>query len=325
MAMTRRAFAALGAAIALDSGILRATRSAAAAGNQPLFNSTMRLGVFSGGFNPGSAAAFEAWLGRKSAYNVDFVSQAGYTGSDTIESSAGYITNTWSSANRPDRNMLFSIPIATNQDTSLVNVAAGLYDARYRSVAHIIAAPYPKAIIRLGWEFNGGWYPWAANGRILDYIHAFRRISQIFKAVAKGFTIDWCPNLGSNDFPAENAYPGDDVVDVIGMDAYDGNILNISDPVKRWPVFRDQDHGLTWHAQFAGKHKKPMSYPEWATGEGAGDNPYFIYSMYSWMTSNNVAYASYWDSDLTFQGQLSQGQYPQAAAEYKRDFGTYEL
>jgi hypothetical protein len=284
----------------------------------------LEIGVFSGGFNPAAADAFEAWVGRRSDYNVDFFSQTGFTGKDNIVDSANWLVSVWKKANRPDRNMLFSVPLATNQDRSLAHVAAGSYDEQYKKVAAAVARAYPKAIIRIGWEFNGDWYPWAAKGRTEDYIAAFRRVASIFKDASNQFTIDWCANLGPGQFPAEQAYPGDDVVDVIGVDAYDANWLKIADPVARWPKFRDQDHGLIWHAQFAAAHQKPMSYPEWASGKEAGDNPYFIQQMYLWITTNNVAYTSYWNSNSSFKGQLSNGQYPLAAAMYLQTFGSYK-
>jgi len=131
--------------------------------------------------------------------------------------------------------------------------------------------------------------------------------------------------MGYHQFPAELAYPGDDVVDVIGVDAYnDGNFPRIADPIARWIKFRDQDHGLAWHARYAAAHKKPMSYPEWASGGGADDDPYFIQQMYAWMTTHNVAYASYWNSNSDFRGALSNNQYPQAADMYLQTFARYQ-
>lgn len=287
--------------------------------------SELQLGVFSGGFSPAKAEAFETWAGRRSAYNVEFLSQVGFTGKDSISDSAQWVVGVWLKAQRPDRNMMFSVPLATNQDKSLANVAAGTYDKTYEDAARAISKGYPKAIVRPGWEFNGDWYPWAAKGRTADYIGAFRRVTAIFRAASPTFIVDWCPNLGPNQFPAEQAYPGDDVVDVIGLDGYDNNWLKIDDPVARWPKYRDQDHGLAWHAKFAAEHGKPMSYPEWATGKDAGDNPHFIERMYHWITTHDVAYASYWDSNAAFKGQLSNNQYPNASAMYLKTFAKHPV
>ncbi len=284
----------------------------------------LSIGVFSGGYDPTTAAKFEKWLGRKSDFNVDFFSYTEYTGSDPLAGSASWDVGVWAGANRPDRNMLFSIPLSTLQDPSLKNVAKGLYDAQYQQVAKSIAAHYPNAVIRIGWEFNGNWYPWAAKGKGGDYINAFRRVSKIFTSVSPAFTIDWCPGIGSLEFPAEHAYPGDDVVDVIGLDAYDNWNYNptMTDPVQRWNYFRNQDHGLAWHKQFAAQHGKPMSYPEWAINY---DDSYFMQQMYSWITTNRVIYVSYWSSNSGFAGNLMSPQYPAASTMYKSLFKTIPL
>jgi len=289
----------------------------------PVLTAGLSIGVFSGGSNPTAAAKFETWLGRKSDFNVDFFSDTEYTGSDPLAGSAGWDIGVWAGANRPDRNMLFSVPLSTLQDPSLKNVANGLYDAQYQQVAKSVAAHYPNAIIRIGWEFNGNWYPWAAQGKTADYINAFRRVSKIFTSVSPTFTIDWCPGIGSLYVPAENAYPGDDVVDVIGLDAYeDWSYSPNADPVQRWNYFRDQDHGLAWHQQFAALHGKPMSFPEWGVNH---DDSYFMQQMYSWITTNRVIYASYWSSNAGFAGDLASLQYPGASATYKGLFSTIPL
>jgi len=62
-----------------------------------------------------------------------------------------------------------------------------------------------------------------------------------------------------------------------------------------------------------------MSFPEWGVN---WDNPYFIEQMHDWITTHNFAYASYWDSNSAFKGQLSNDQYPQASAKYKELFSA---
>ncbi len=294
----------------------------------PFTSSGFKLGVFSGGFNPASAERFEAWMGRPSDFNVEFLTETAFTdytkpdGTKVTDSlaHAGWLPALWSQAKRSDRNMLFSIPLSTKQDNSLAHVAAGHYDATYRSVAGSIAHSYPNAVIRIGWEFNADWYSWAAKGRAQDYIDAFRHVAQIFKSASSGFTIDWCPDHGfSSNMPAETAYPGDDVVDVIGMDIYnDYRWGDFKDsPDKRWVWLRDFSHGLAWQVRFAAEHHKPMSLPEWGVNR---DDALFIEHMHEWITQHDYAYAAYWNSNSAFAGQLSNEQYPTAGATYRRLF-----
>jgi hypothetical protein len=310
-----------------------ATKAAAVAGAQtlPVLSSGLMVGAFTGGSDPISAGLFEAWLGRKSDFNVEFLTDAAFT--DYVRSDGTVATDSlmnsewfpakWASAKQPGRNMLFSIPLTTKQDPYLANVAAGVYDHVFIRVAKAIAKHYPKAIIRIGWEFNGNWYPWSAAGKTQDYINAFRRVSKIFTSASSTFTIDWCPTSGvsANNFPSEDAYPGDDVVDVIGLDLYNDYRWGAfkEDPVKRWEWLRTYGHGLQWQLEFATAHKKKMSLPEWGVNR---DDPYFIEQVYKWVTAHNFAYVSYWNSNSAFTGTLSNGQYPNAAATYKRLFGS---
>lgn len=298
--------------------------------NTPVLNSGLLSGVFSGGFDPKSADLFETWLGRKSDFNVEFLTETAYTdyvGADGKKitdalAHSGWLPPLWA-AGHPDRNMLFSIPLATKQDRSLANVAAGKYDVIFSNIAKDIARSYPHAIIRIGWEFNADWYAWSAMGRTQDYINAFRRVSSIFKSVSPAFTIDWCPANGfsAKNFPAEQAYPGDDVVDVIGLDLYNdyrwGDYKN--DPVKRWEWLKTFGHGLVWQQEFSTTHGKPMSLPEWGVNQ---DDPYFIEQMYTWIMTHDFAYVAYWNSNSAFAGALSNNQYPNASAAYKRLFAS---
>jgi hypothetical protein len=290
----------------------------------------MQYGVFSGGFNPEGAARYEDWLGRKSDFNVEFLTETAYTdsvgadGKKLTDSMAhlGWLLGVWNQAHRPDRNMLFSVPLATKQDRSLAHVADGQYDETFESVARSIAKVYPHAIIRIGWEFNADWYSWSAKGRAQDYINAFRHVAKIFKAASPDFTIDWCPDHGfSANMPADVAYPGDDVVDVIGMDFYNdyrwGNYKD--DPEKRWEWYKTFSYGLDWQAKFAAAHRKPMSMPEWGVNR---DDPLFISKMHEWLTSHDFVYEAYWNSNSAFAGALSNNQYPNAALTYKQLFSA---
>ena len=51
-----------------------------------------------------------------------------------------------------------------------------------------------------------------------------------------------------------------------------------------------------------------------------GDDPYFVEQMHQWFIDNHVIYASFWDSNSVYQGQLSNNQYPLAAARNIRNF-----
>jgi len=110
------------------------------------------------------------------------------------------------------------------QDSLLPDIAGGKYDAyiaRFASEAGDI-----PVFIRLGHEPNGDWYGWSgAKSGPHTYAKAFRHVRKIFLArnnhAAKfifSVNSEDVPNEPWNEF--ENYYPGDDFVDVVGIDAY---------------------------------------------------------------------------------------------------------
>jgi len=224
----------------------------------------------------------------------------------------------WSSKN-PNRNLIWSIQL-TISGTPLSDVAAGKHDSDFQVAAQHIAANQPHAIIRIGWEMNGNWYPWASGGKEADYIAAFRRVVGIFRKESTSFKFDWCPNIGLQNSKSDLAYPGDDVVDFIGEDVYDYDLSGTKDPVTNWNLSSSSAYGLQWHKSFAALHGKPMSYPEWGVGQ-YGDNSYFVQQMHDWFVNNNVAYEAYFDINGTFPTQLDGGSLPKSEALYHTLFG----
>jgi hypothetical protein len=81
-------------------------------------------------------------------------------------------------------------------------------------------------------------------------------VSAILKSISKTLTIVWNPGCGAwaQAMDDEKAYPGDDVVDVIGVDCYDdgsgvSNIIDGSYGMNQWGKFArsfwDSDDGST--------------------------------------------------------------------------------
>ncbi len=257
--------------------------------------------------------AFEQWLGRSGLLALDYMRGDGWS---NFIGTAKWLPGFWWQNNH-NRNLVWSVQL-TMAGTSLAQITSGLEDDAFRYVAAQIARAQPNAIIRIGWEANGDWFPWsAANGKQTDYINAFRHVAAIFKAASPGFRIDWCVNFGPTNVPADQIYPGDDVVDIIGMDIYDTNPMSKTDPAAAWQNYLNSPYGLNWHKQFAAAHGKPMSYPEWGVGK-EGDNPAFVTGMANWIKDNNVLYSDYWNTNASYPGMLSNGQYPQSAAAFRR-------
>ena len=260
--------------------------------------------------------AWEQWLDQAptSVVGVDFYAEN--TWDDFTRLS--WVPGIWKKLN-PARNVVWSVPL-TVKGTPLKEVADGLYDAEFEAAARAISEAQPNAVIRLGWEMNLVSMAWFAKGREADYIAAFRRVVQIFRRHSSGFKYDWCPGWGAQDSAADLAYPGDDVVDYIGLDVYDFKYEG--SPGERWEKFYlNAPFGLRWHREFAARHGKPMSYPEWGVGN-FGDNPLFIRNMHDWFAANadDIVYAAYFDVDGLWPTQIDNNRFPNSQRLFRELF-----
>ncbi|WP_260928045.1 glycoside hydrolase family 26 protein [Novosphingobium sp. 9] len=213
---------------------------------------------------------------------------------------------------------------------SLSAAAAGEYDDEFRNIGTLLVAKgQANAVIRLGWEFNGNWYPWSANKDPVSFVGAFRHVVGVLRATpGQKFRIVWNPASGVGDVAADKLWPGDAYVDMVGLDVYNQS-WRPQDivPSIRWQGHLTGNYGLNWAAKFAAAHRKPLVVPEWATGtrpdgHGWGDDPLFIHNMAAWMRAHNVAYEGYWDFTASdYDGTMSAGKFPKTLAAYKAEFG----
>ena len=206
------------AALAL-AGTLSAYGKTDAASHVPS-NSSKFAGAFVNWGPNGREHTLQIWeewlnLAPSSVVGVDFYAESTWEDFSRLS----WVPGIWKKLN-PARNVVWSVPL-TVKGTALGDVADGMHDAEFEAAAKAISEAQPNAIIRLGWEMNLASMPWSAKGQEADYIKAFRRVVQIFRRHSNGFKYDWCPGWGSQDSPADLAYPGDDVVDYIGLDVYD--------------------------------------------------------------------------------------------------------
>jgi hypothetical protein len=260
--------------------------------------------------------AWEKWLKQEpsSVLGVDFYAQT--TWDDYFRLS--WVPGIWKKLN-PKRNVVWSVPL-TVKGTRLGEVASGAHDAEFEAAARAISEAQPRAIIRLGWEMNLDSVAWFAKGQEADYIAAFRRVVGIFRRYSADFKYDWCPGWGPQDDPADLAYPGDDVVDYIGLDVYDFKYEGSVE--ERWNThYMKASFGLEWQRDFAARHGKLMSFPEWGVGN-FGDNPFFIQQMHDWFVKNdrNIAYAAYFDVNGLWPTQIDNEQFPESQKLFRTLF-----
>ena len=270
-------------------------------------------------------AAFEAWLGRPVDRVIDFLARDRWA---TVISSGKWVSHCWRGT---PYKVTFSIPmLPADKESTLEAGMNGAYNDYFRELANtFVANGQGDAILRIGWEFNGGWYPWAAKRNPDAWIALWRHIVTTMRSVPGArFRFDWNPTLGWQQIPPDKVYPGDDYVDIIGLDVYNQTWeKTATTPELRWRDLMDRSYGLRWHADFARQHGKPMSFAEWGTGtradgHGGGDDPLFVRNMTEWIKEHDVLYHGYWDYPAKdFNAELSSGQFPLSGAELRRAFG----
>ena len=137
--------------------------------------------------------------------------------------------------------------------------------------------------IRFAHEMNGSWYPWATwsdkNRNLkLDpgeetevtgqrYRTAFRNVALVFRTWAPNAALIWCPNQGwlglHGTDPYTPFYPGDDVVDWVGLDFYErGFYLPHPDKKLFGGLFstglHDDDGGIDFYHTYYTEKRKPI-------------------------------------------------------------------
>jgi beta-mannanase len=113
---------------------------------------------------------------------------------------------------------------------NLYSIIEGHFDWFFTEWAKQIRQVDSVVLLRILHEFNGNWYPWciANNDRNPElFIKAFRHIHEIFNAQGvNNVKFIWCPNSMSTPQEKWNfimdAYPGDEYVDYVGLDIYNG-------------------------------------------------------------------------------------------------------
>lgn len=300
------------------SAILLGLSVAAAVGAAPA-----KLGVYQGAGCTGvqRMPQFANWLGRTPDVVLEFISW------EVLAKGGTWAVNCWKKAGY--ESVVFSMPMLPGgKRATLADGAAGRFDDLFRRYgAELVQHGYADSVIRIGWEFNFNWYPWAASRDPQSWVAYWRRIVSVLRSVpGQNFKFDWCPAAGGS-FKVESVYPGDDVVDIVGMDFYNVPVdRQALTPEQRWESRMNMKYGLQWHRDFAAQHGKRLSYPEWGTGKrkdgtGGGDDPYFIERMAQWIAGNDVAYHDYWDyTAKDFNAKLSDNHQPNAAAAFRRNF-----
>ncbi|MEU7020315.1 hypothetical protein ABZ990_06615 [Streptomyces sp. NPDC046203] len=197
-------------------------------------------------------------------------------------------------AERADRLLVLNVPMLDGSELRVPDRevarrlrwgAAGANDEHFRVLARrLVALGAPDAEIVLGWEMNGTTYTHRCAPDPVAWKRYWSRVVTVMRGVPGArFRFDFAPSRGLDAIPWTECYPGDDVVDVLGMDSYD---QPAGAPFDRHV---NEPYGLQAQVDFAALHRKPVAYPEWGLFRN-GDNPEYMRRMLEWMTRHRPVY-----------------------------------
>ena len=254
----------------------------------------------------------ETWLGRPVDVAGATITTTSFIGTATFAQTTGPVPLL--EASFP----LLSIFSESNDLNDMAAAASGAYDATYTTMAKALAAwPNPLLSVRIGWEFNGNWYPWSngvgTHATYANYVAAFKRAAMIVKQYNPRALVQWCVAWGQ---PASGAassweatvmeyWPGayDKVsnpggVDVVSMDFYQANISQYNNGGKQstWAMMQSDTAfttiNLDWMTAFAQQQGIKVALSEYGAGapaskganSGAGlDDGTWTASSIAWM------------------------------------------
>ncbi|MFE1715127.1 glycoside hydrolase family 26 protein, partial [Streptomyces sp. NPDC058728] len=229
----------------------------------------------------------------------------------------------WRNA-RADRLFVLNVPMLEGNEAGVPDArvaelihtgAKGGYDHHFRRLAtRLVGLGVPDTVIVLGWEMNGFDYTHRCRPDPANWKAYWRRIVTAMRAVkGQRFRFDFAPNRGGDAIAWTRCYPGDDVVDVIGMDTYD------QAPGRTFDEQVTQPYGLQQQVDFAKAHGKRISYPEWGLFRN-GDNPEYVRRMLAWIAEHKPLYHSI--TDYCPHGVWQCGQNPRSSGVFRELLST---
>ncbi len=314
----------------------------------------MPLGVYAGspnGNDPSAEAAFDRTMNNVSSaigQTPQFIDTfADFSGSwSNMVTSASW--NAWSQSKSPTAQNLtpvVAVGLGTKSDNgsgTLQAIANGAHDDTYRGIAEAYRdAGYKTIDMRIGWEMNGNFMPWSMGNTtesVNQWKAAFAHVADVVHGVS-GMKVNvvWNPNVSNNNqIDVKSAYPGDDKVDIIGLDIYsptykyDSSISNsqyYNNPSASQYHPNGEDPaqwGLAQTIALASAHGKPVGIGE--TGIGVGDNtdlPATIAADFSASGAPQLAFVNVWDV-TTGEGDwhFTDGHNQNAAKAWASAFGS---
>jgi hypothetical protein len=192
--------------------------------------------------------------------------------------------------------------------------ATGTYNAQWLASLQAAAAGTPATVraVRIWQEINGNWFNWSVNQTgytsidgtpngapwpAASIIAAWRNMAAQVRTAFPQAVIEWNVNIGTG-WPGQpgngsgyDLYPGDDLVDVVGIDAYEYSM--------DWASMQSASGvNLTNLVAFATSHNKLIAYSETATSNCDAS---FVTDIATFLDGlgTRAAYWAWYDGDNT--------------------------
>lgn len=272
-----------------------------------------------------SVLGYEAWLGRKVDYVLEFQETK-----DTDDHLAwpSYMSNYYTTTKLGTRKLSIGATLSSRSTSdyytrqySWQQLADGAYDSVWTNMGtRLVASGQKDCILRGPHEFNiQDFLHRVMPGEETAFIAAWRRWHG--KVRAAGFTGLITFNPVSGDYRTVDAsvcYPGDAYVDLIDLDLYDNwydrgtsptstdaagvgtGPRSLTEQQNKWNEMVNgwgQGRGLAFWRNFAVTHNKGMAFSEWGMGDyfndngglnhGGGDNAWYVEKMSDFILDPN--------------------------------------
>lgn len=331
VAVSRRAL--FRGAAATVSGAVVATSTAACADQHPITpltrNRTWTAGYCAGGNTPGGHAAYADAHGFPVVVYGTWDDQY-----STFEQMTGGITGFVRAACLPVDGVNLNViapGLVRESGETLARAATGGDVESWKTCGEQLLQSglnSTTTILRVGHEFNGSWAPWSTHGDdprlIRQFIAAYRHAVRAIRVHAPLVRFDLCFAGGVAGTDIEAHYPGDDVVDIIGMDYYDGDSSGHTATSVVDFIQSQQGCGFAEIAAAANAHGKLFALDEWALSGSqiSHDNPLFVQQVFDTLAELNQRYPDI-VSHETFFDDVNTGTFgwkdnPESAALYDR-------
>ncbi|WP_409472023.1 glycoside hydrolase family 26 protein [Streptomyces sp. HC307] len=241
-----------------------------------------------------------------------------------IEGAPGFL-DVWANWRNQDddRMLVLNVPLQERNEGGVSDAevrrllrrgAAGEFDHHFRALAErLVQLEVPDTVLVLGWEMNGTTYTHRCGPDPRAWKKYWHRIVTTMRSVpGQNFRFEFTPSRGRDAIPWTQCYPGDDTVDIIGMDAYD------QPAGKSFDQQVNEPYGLQDHVDFAKAHGKPISYPEWGLFRN-GDNAEYMRRMLAWIAEHRPLYNTL--ADYCPHGVWSCEDNPRSSDLYRSFFG----